>query len=157
MSTMDERLEGYRRALNDHGIPWNEHLVKRCDLSVEMGCRTAVDLINSVRLPVALLGNDNNMLLGILLAVQQLGLRCPEDVAVVGFDEHPWASIMSPAVTVVRQPSHEIGRIAGDMLIKMLGGESVEPAHIRLEPELIIRESCGCSGGNNECRYGDSP
>ena len=143
MSSMHERLSGYRRALDDHGIPFDERLVRFCKLTVAAGCAAAVDLLRDMPLPVALIGNDNNMLLGIMRALAELDLRCPDDVAVLGFDEHPWASVMTPPITVVRQPSYEIGRVAGVMLIKMLAGEPVDVACTRLQPELIVRESCG--------------
>lgn len=143
MSSMHERLSGYRRALGDHGIPFDERLVRFCKLTVAAGCAAAVDLLRDMPLPVALIGNDNNMLLGIMRALAELDLRCPDDVAVLGFDEHPWASVMTPPITVVRQPSYEIGRVAGVMLIKMLAGEPVDVACTRLQPELIVRESCG--------------
>jgi LacI family transcriptional regulator len=142
MSTMEERLAGYRRALRDHGIALDERLVRFCRLSIEEGRDVALGLLREVPLPTALVANDNNMLLGILLALQQLGLECPEDVALIGFDEHPWASVTSPAITVVRQPSYEIGRTAADILLKMLAGKAVVDDHVRLKPKFIVRDSC---------------
>ena len=142
MSTMDERLAGYRRALQDHGIPLDEQLVRFCRLNVEEGRASAVELLQEATLPIGLVANDNNMLLGILLALQQLGLKCPEDVALLGFDEHPWAAVTTPAITVVRQPSYEIGRTAANMLLKMLAGEPIAENYVRLKPEFIVRETC---------------
>ena len=141
MSTMEERLAGYRRALRDHGIAPDERLVRVCRLDVGEGRSLAIELLREVPLPIALVANDNNMLLGILLALQELGLECPEDVALIGFDEHPWASVTSPAITVVRQPSYEIGRTAAEILLKMLAGDPGVEDHVRLKPGLIVRES----------------
>ena len=142
MSTMDERLEGYVRALRDHGIALDESLIRRCRLDVEEGLSCALDLLAHSVLPLAFVSTDNTTLLSILLAMKQLGLRCPEDVALVGFDDHPWSSITTPAITVVRQPSYQIGQTAAGILIRMLNGEPVESESIRLQPELIVRESC---------------
>lgn len=142
MSTMEERLAGYRRALRDHGIALDQRLVRFCRLNVEEGRALAIELLQEVPLPIALVANDNNMLLGILLALQQLSLECPEDVALIGFDEHPWAPVARPAITVVRQPSYEIGRTAAEILLKMLAGERIVEDHVRLKPELVVRESC---------------
>lgn len=142
MSTMQERVAGYRRALREHDIPQDERLVRFCHLDVEAGRTSAVRLLREVPLPVALVASDNNMLLGTLLALRDSGLRCPEDVAVVGFDDHPWASVTTPAITVVRQPSYEIGYTAANILLKMLAGEHIGENNVRLQPEFVVRESC---------------
>jgi DNA-binding LacI/PurR family transcriptional regulator len=80
--------------------------------------------------------------LGALLAFQESGRRCPEDVALIGFDDHPWAPVTSPPLTSVRQPDYEIGRRAADLLLRMLAGEPVGDEHVLLRPELIVRASC---------------
>lgn len=142
MSTMQERLQGYKRALRDHSIPLDEQLVLFGELSVEGGRRCTLELLNAIKPPTAIFLNNNLLTLGALLAIKQLGWKYPQDVALVGFDDHPWASIASPALTTVRQPVYEIGCTAANMLMKMLAGESIIEERVLLKTELIVRESC---------------
>jgi len=142
MSTMQQRLVGYRRALQAHGLPIDESLIGYGLLDPDAGRRCALGLLDRPDAPTALLANNNFLTLGALLALKQLGRRCPEDVALVGFDDHPWAPVAAPPLTAVRQPDYEIGRRAADLLLRMLAGEVVGDERVLLRPELIVRESC---------------
>ena len=92
--------------------------------------------------PKALFVNNNLLSLGALLAVKDLGLRCPDDIALVGFDDHPWAAVADPPLTVVRQPARELGRVAAQALCTLLNGEPLPDQQVILECELLVRESC---------------
>lgn len=142
MSTMQERLRGYRRALGDHGLPCDERLVARGDLGVEEGRRCALDLLSSSFCPTAIFCNNNFLTLGTLLALRQSDRKCPDDVALAVFDDHPWAAVASPALTAVRQPDYEVGRTAATLMLRRLAGEPVAEERVVLQTELIVRESC---------------
>ena len=142
MSSMEERVEGYRRALQERGLPIDESLIVYGPLSVEGGQAATKRLLTSPDPPQAIFSNNNLLTLGTLLAIKDLGLRCPDDVALACFDDHPWAAVASPAPTVVRQPDYEIGRTAAGLLMRMLAGESLAEEQILFKPELIVRESC---------------
>jgi DNA-binding LacI/PurR family transcriptional regulator len=94
--------------------------------------------------PTALFINNNQLAVGVLVALRELGVRCPEDVSLVLFDDHPWAAISDPPLTVVRQPTREIGQTAARMLLEMIKGNQPEKSRVVLDCEMIVRESC-CS------------
>ena len=149
LPTMEERLAGYRRALREHGLAVDERLIACSTLSVDDGRMSAIRLLSTNPPPSALFCSNDLLTLGTLRAIRQLGWKCPDDVGLAGFDDHPWARTASPALTVVRQPAREIGRTAGLLLMRMLSGEAVED-RVVLPTELIVRESCrartACSG-----------
>jgi DNA-binding LacI/PurR family transcriptional regulator len=99
-------------------------------------------LLTLPRRPTAVFVNNNLLSLGALLALKDLGLRCPQDVALVGFDDHPWAAVSDPPLTVVRQPAEQIGRTAAEILLALLEGEQVDETNLWLECELVERRSC---------------
>ncbi len=85
------------------------------------------------------------MVIGALQAITQVGLRCPQDIALVGFDDFEWAAVMHPRLTTVRQPTYEIGQKAAQLLFERLEKHDATPQVVRLQPRLIIRESCGAT------------
>jgi DNA-binding LacI/PurR family transcriptional regulator len=85
----------------------------------------------------------NNLLsLGALLAVNELGLRCPEEIALVGFDDHPWAAVSDPPLTVIRQPAQRMGQVAAETLLALIDGEPIPESRILLKSEVMLRRSC---------------
>lgn len=138
VSTSNERLEGYRRALADAGRRSERSLVRRADFRVEGGYKAARSLLELPHPPDALFVANNLMTLGALQAIQDLGLRVPDDIGIVGFDDSPAADLLRPRLTVVAQPTYEIGRVAGELL---LAGDDHSPQHRVLEPQLVVRES----------------
>jgi LacI family transcriptional regulator len=139
LSTSNERLEGYRAALKDAGIPFDRALVKRADFREPGGYKATRALLDGVNPPDALFVANNLMTLGALHAIQDLGLRVPDDVGVVGFDDTPTADLMRPRLTVVAQPTYDIGRVAGELLLTSSGRD--EPVDTVLAPTLIVRDS----------------
>ncbi len=85
------------------------------------------------------------MTLGAVKTIHNRGLRIPEDVAVVGFDDLPWVECLDPPLTVVRQPAYEVGRKAVELILQRLADPHRPPVCVRLLPKLIIRRSCGSS------------
>jgi LacI family transcriptional regulator len=76
-----------------------------------------------------------------MLAIKEMGLRCPDEIAIVGFDDHPWAAVASPPLTVVSQPARDIGCRAAQMLGALVRGEPVETPHVELGCTLVVRDS----------------
>jgi len=91
--------------------------------------------------PTAVFINNNLLTVGALLALKELGLHCPEDVGLVGFDDHPWAAVSDPPLTVVRQPAEKLGRVAAQMLLELIHGQEVSTPRVIMECDLIVRES----------------
>jgi LacI family transcriptional regulator len=142
MSTMRDRLEGYRRALVEHGIQPEERLVKPSRLEIESARQQMHALMAEAPRPTAVFLNNNLLALGALIALQEMRLSCPADVALVCFDDVPWMRISDPPLTVLRQPNYEMGAMAGQLLLQQLRGEPVPRTTITLQPQLIVRQSC---------------
>jgi DNA-binding LacI/PurR family transcriptional regulator len=142
LSTMRERAAGYRQALHDAGIPLTPEWVAACPLDIEAGREVARRILALRERPTALFLNNNLLSLGALLAVRDLGMHCPDDVALVGFDDHPWANVSRPPLTVVTQPATEIGRRAAELLSRMMHGRVPDESNVLLPCDLTLRESC---------------
>jgi len=142
LSTMRERLHGYQVSLSEAGLPLHDEWIIPSDLSVEAGKETMRHLLTLPHRPRAVFVNNNLITLGALLAIRELGLDCPSEVAVIGFDDHPWAAVADPPLTVVRQPAREIGQIAARMLIDSLTGAMPHETSKVLQCELVVRQSC---------------
>src|ERR1700730_6069077 len=87
--------------------------------------------------------NSSHSRIGPLQGIAKLGLRCPEDIALACFDDFTWASVMRPRLTVVDQPTYEIGQQSAHLLFERLQNQKKAPREIRLQTRLIVRESCG--------------
>lgn len=142
MSTMRDRLAGYRRALAEHGIAHEQRLVRFSRLDVEGAAQQMRALMAEAPRPTAVFLNNNLLALGAMIALQELGLSCPEEVALVCFDDVPWMRISDPPLTTLRQPNYEMGAMAGQLLLQQLRGEPVPRTTITLQPELVVRQSC---------------
>jgi DNA-binding LacI/PurR family transcriptional regulator len=146
ISTSWERYQGYRRALEDNGIAFNEELVRRGDSRQDSGRGLTGELLDLDVPPTALLVGNNLMALGALEAIHGRGLSIPDDVAIVSYDDMPWALALNPPLTAVRQPGYEMGRRAAELLLERLADASRSTTLVTLQPELIIRKSCGTRG-----------
>jgi LacI family transcriptional regulator len=138
VSTATERLAGYEDALRRHGRPVVRSLVRRADFRQEGGHRAARSLLALPDPPDGLLVCNNLMTLGALHAIREAGLRVPEDIALVGFDEAPWAALTSPPLSVVEQPAYEMGRAAA---LRLAAGGAGDVRHLVLAPTLRVRAS----------------
>lgn len=143
VSTANERLAGYEEALRAAGQGVDPKLVIREDFRPRGGYDAIQRLCGGAGRPDAVFVANNLMTVGALRALRDLGLRVPEDVRVVGFDDAPWAALVQPPLTVVSQPAYEIGRIAADLLFEKREDPGREPREVLLVPELIVRESSG--------------
>ena len=146
ITTTEERLIGYKQALEAHGIPFDPTLVAVADSRVEGGKFGTLQLLTQgTTRPTAFFVMNGLMVIGALQAITEVGLCCPQDIALVGFDDFEWAAVMHPRLTTVRQPTYEIGQRAAQLLFERLEKRDSVPQEVRLLPQLIIRESCGAS------------
>lgn len=143
ISTSTERRDGYEQALQDHDLCVDPQLIKEGDSRQERGQYLTQQLLDLDHPPTALFTGNNLTTLGALSALNTRGLRVPEDVALVGYDDVPWAMALNPPPTVVDQPAYEIGNQAAEILFERLNEPTRDPTVDTLQPELIIRESCG--------------
>ncbi|MDQ0189895.1 LacI family DNA-binding transcriptional regulator [Alicyclobacillus cycloheptanicus] len=149
VSSIHQRLQGYMKALQDFGLQFRDDLVKLGRLlGVESGAYAARELLNmpAAERPTAIVGLNNLMTTGVLLAIREAGMTIPDDISVIGWDDFDLAQVLSPPLTVVTQPTYSIGSIAAEHLIALLERQrSYRQANDRkiiLKTELVIRESC---------------
>ncbi|MCX7720053.1 MAG: substrate-binding domain-containing protein [Dictyoglomus thermophilum] len=146
ISTARDRVEGYKKALNEANIPIDESLIKineNSKFSKEDGYRLTKELLNLENPPTAIFGGNNLMAVGALLAIRERGLEIPEDISLVSFDDIESLSEVYPFLTVVKQPAYTMGVIATEILIRRIENRDKikEKREILLTPELIIRKS----------------
>ena len=143
LDSMTSRIKGYRRALQENRITFDESLViDAIDVGVEGGYRATKTLLERNRRPTALIVMNNLLVIGALNALKEKGLMIPDDVALIGWDDFDAAPLLQTPLTVVEQPTHAMGSIAVEQLIKMRFNETVDPPlHIVLNSTLIVRKS----------------
>jgi DNA-binding LacI/PurR family transcriptional regulator len=138
-----QRLAGYQDAMSAAGIPLMPALIRDGGFRAEGGAATAAALVER-RVPfTAIVAANDLMAIGAMEELRRRGRRLPHDVAVVGFDDITFASIVEPSLTTVAQPKYRMGSLAMERLLELLGGGDRRPIRLVLEPELVVRESCG--------------
>lgn len=140
-TTGASRLAGYRAALRAAGRAIDPSLTAYADFRAEGGYAATRQLLRLSRRPDGLLISNNLMTVGGLQAIAEAGLAIPDDIAVVGFDDSIWATAFRPSLTVVAQPTYEIGRMATELLLRRIAGEKFPPRRVVLQAELIERAS----------------
>ena len=137
-----ERLAGYLDALQEAGLPLDASLIREGQNTVESGYDAALALLDCPQPPTALFAGNDETALGAMNAFWQRGLRVPEDISLVGFDDAPIARQIFPALTTVSQAIDEIARVAVNKLVGAVEGHSVETESLPVSTRLIIRQSC---------------
>jgi LacI family transcriptional regulator len=138
--TVRERLAGFKRAMREHRRRVRSEWVMLGDYSREFGFEATRRLLEAPRQPTAILACSDYIAVGVLSAVHQRGLAVPDDLSLVGFDDMPFAELVDPPLTTVRQPIAEMGRIAFERLLALLNQAKV-PALTRLPVKLVERRS----------------
>lgn len=139
-----ERVTGYRDALQEHAIPYDSHLIRRGDFGAASGFETMQYFLarRESRRPTAIFACNDMMALGALGALYQAGLRVPDDVAIVGFDDIVLASYTSPPLTTIQQPKYEMGQLAARILIEHIQSRQPhKPERHLLPTQLVVRAS----------------
>jgi LacI family transcriptional regulator len=138
-----DRLRGYKDALAENNIEFKEDLLLIGNLSLEAGIDAAAKILNMEPRPDAVLVANDNCAVGCMLALKQSGIRIPDDIAFVGFNNDPVSKVIEPNLTTINYPGYEMGEVAARNLIDHLNG--VHPIYstntIVLRSELIIRPS----------------
>lgn len=136
-----ERVTGYRDALKEAKLEVEETLLVRGDFHAPSGFDATTRLLERRPYPTALFVCNDMMAIGALRAVAKLGMRVPEDVAIVGFDDIELASYTIPALTTISQPKQQIGQTAIQLILDRISNQLLPPRHKILDTHLIIRES----------------
>lgn len=146
VTTLGQRAAGFRDALLDAGIEPTPEYLTAGGFHRDDAEATTRALMTLPTPPTAVLTSDSILTMGALLAFRHLGLHSPGDISLVGFDDPEWAEVVDPPVTVVRQPVHEIGVKACELLLRRIADPALPPARHRLRGELIHRESIAPPG-----------
>lgn len=141
--TATEKLAGYRDGLAEAGLPEDDALIFPGDYTVESGETQALALLALRSRPDALLVANNLMTLGAIRVLLRQQIAIPQEIAVVGYDDVPWTDVVRPTVTVVSQPTYELGKRAIELLVARLTRDGVAPSRANevLPTLLIVRES----------------
>ncbi|WP_280769719.1 LacI family DNA-binding transcriptional regulator [Salipaludibacillus daqingensis] len=140
ITTSDERLEAYIKALKDYNLPYDESLIKIGSATFDSGHKLTAELMKEE--VTAIFTANNVMTMGAVNYLQDHHIPIPDKVAIIGFDDYDWLRITSPPLSVVKQPSFEMGKKAVELLMERLNG-SEEPFKVyRLPSELVVRGSC---------------
>jgi DNA-binding LacI/PurR family transcriptional regulator len=140
-SSAKDRLSGYRNALIQHCYPVENNLIREGDFTPRSGFLSARALIQSER-PTAIFTANDQMAFGAVRAAKELGLRVPDDLSVVGFDNIPFSSYFAPPLTTVEIPKYPIGAAAMEMLVNLISKKNAEKLRW-FHTQLLIRDSTG--------------
>ncbi len=142
-SPREERIAGYKKTLIEHGVTIDESLIKVCKQEPGSGIDATLELLDRSDQVTAIFSTHATLNLEILTGVRKAGLKVPDDVSVIGYDDFPWVPLLDPPLSTVAQPAFELGVRAAQMLIsKMENEDKSETEMFQLNPELIIRNSC---------------
>jgi LacI family transcriptional regulator len=140
LESSNRRLMGYRELLEKAGIPIDESLIASGDYTTETGVSGARELLALENPPTAIFASNDQMAMGVFQVAEEMGLRIPDDLSVVGFDNITESKYMG--LTTVDQFISEMGYVATQMLIKPINGEALDDQTYRMQTQLVVRNSC---------------
>jgi LacI family transcriptional regulator len=144
VSTAEDRLTGYKRALEAAGIPIDDQLIYYGAYTRQGGYEMAQRVLSNAHRPTALFAANNFIALGALRALREAGVRVPEEMALVCFDDLPSTWILDPFLTVAAQPAYEMGKKATELILARIKGQAPAPCQeIVLPVEIIVRRTSG--------------
>jgi LacI family transcriptional regulator len=143
-STTDERVAGYKAALQAAGLAFDPQLLVNGGSNTEPARQATVQLLGLDAPPTAIMAGNNLMTLGAMHALRDAQLEVPGQMALVGFDDFDWADFFVPRLTLIAQPVNELGARAVHLLLQRMATPEATPHSVRLAPSLQLRNSCGC-------------
>lgn len=144
-TTGRERYEGYLVSLAKAGIEKNSELIRFVNARENDGYEAMLELLDLNEPPDAIFISNSLAAGGALAAIKERKVNMPEEIVVGCFDDTIWARLLEPPLTVIEQPTYEIGKLAAELMIKRLEDPSRSPREVTLKGKLIIRQSCGCN------------
>ncbi|WP_120512304.1 substrate-binding domain-containing protein [Photobacterium salinisoli] len=135
------RYEGFKRALNEAGLAFHRDWIVESDFESEGGYQAFNQIFASGSLPSAIFACNDMMAMGVINAAHEKGIRIPEDLSLIGYDDIHIAKFMTPSLTTIHQPKYRLGQAAVETLLKRINKEITEPQVVQLEPTLVVRKS----------------
>lgn len=140
-TSAQQRFAGYERALKQAGLAIDPELLKAGAYTPQSGYAAMQELLQCTPRPTAVFVASDVVAVGAIQAVKEAGLRIPEDIAIVGFDDIPLAEFFDPPLTTIRIPSYGLGWAASESLVKLIHDKNLDQPEIFLDSELIVRQS----------------
>lgn len=138
----NKRMDGYKAALKKHGVKVDQSLIMHCDFNQDYAFFATEELLSMKKRPDAIFTISDRMAIGAMLAIKKKGLEMPHDIGLVGFNDEPILSLVSPTISSVEQPSFELGKITAKLFIDTMHNNGViTDVEKVLKPKLFIRES----------------
>lgn len=137
-----ERLKGYEAALSDNGIQFRDEYIVQGKFEMRTGYQATRKILTLQECPTAIFAANDLSALGAIDAIREHGLRIPQDISIIGFDDIPQAAVTYPKLTTVRQPLNQMGREAVNLLLRRLQTPDMDTVKLTLNTQLIIRDSC---------------
>ena len=142
LTTSRARLAGYREALERAGIPIDPALICEGTYLLGDGIKQTHALLDLPDPPTAIFAGNDAQATGVYRALYQRNIRIPDAMSVIGFDDVMYTAQMSPPLTTIRQPLAEMGKMAANILLRLIAGQQLESNHVELSTSLVVRESC---------------
>ena len=141
LTNAQERLDGFRQAIQEAGLPLAPEYVQEASFDKQGGASKTGLLLRLIPRPTAIFAGNDMIALGVLAAIRDAGLRCPQDVSVIGFDDLELAETTNPALSSVSQSGYQLGSTAASILLERIHGDAGPAKHIVLETSLKLRDS----------------
>ncbi|WP_226670773.1 LacI family DNA-binding transcriptional regulator [Metabacillus litoralis] len=140
LSSVDERLQGYKKALEKNNIPLNDKHIREGKPSFDSGYQLTKEIMEEEKI-TALIVSNNVMTMGAMAFLQEKQMKIPDQLAVIGYDDYDWAKITTPPLTVIKQPAFDLGVTAGETLIERINNPEKVYSEVTLVTDMIIRQS----------------
>lgn len=141
VSSSKERVRGYRHALEENGLLFDDQLVVLSEFSVETGRKVSREILSEARRPTAIFACNDLLAIGAMQAAKELNIKIPDELSIVGFDNTILATITDPPMTTIAQPIQAMGRQVVDLITQEINEEHEVKQRVVLLPELIVRQS----------------
>ncbi|MBE0408875.1 MAG: LacI family DNA-binding transcriptional regulator [Anaerolineales bacterium] len=138
-----ERLRGFRAAIEQAGLTYQENLIRFGDFDPQSGYQQMNQLMDESPIPSAVFAASDVIAIGAMGAVRERGLRIPTDIALLGFDDIPFARYVDPPLSTVNLPATDLASKALEVLFQLIAHKPPKTKHIRLDTKLVVRHSCG--------------
>ncbi|AVF72493.1 substrate-binding domain-containing protein [Vibrio alginolyticus] len=135
------RYEGYKRAMNEAGLEFNANWIIESDFECEGGYQAFKKMAQRGALPSSIFVSNDMMAMGVINAANELGIKVPDDLSIIGYDDIHIAKFMSPSLTTIHQPKYRLGQAAVETLVRRLDDKSNDAQVVQLEPTLVVRNS----------------
>jgi len=145
LSTTEERVAGYRLGLKRNRIRANTDYLISGDSRDDAAQQAFLKLLALPKPPSALVVGNNRMTIGVMRGAREVGMKIPDDIALVAFDDFEWADLFHPRLTVIAQPTQKMGEQALQLVLSRLADPAMPPRRILMHPTFVHRESCGCT------------